>query len=62
VYGGAVVAQCPAATQKTFPPPAPANGNAEFLVHSMHCGFVLAGDAAIPISTMSNEYVKAKAS
>lgn len=49
VYGGAVIAQCLAAAQHTVPPPSSANGNAVFLIHSMHCYFVLAGDSAIPI-------------
>ena len=49
VYGGAVIAQCLAAAQQTVPPPSPANDNAVFLIHSMHCYFVLAGDASIPI-------------
>ncbi|KAL8783890.1 MAG: hypothetical protein Q9213_004308 [Squamulea squamosa] len=49
VYGGAVIAQCLSAAQQTIPPPSSANGNAVFLVHSMHCYFVLAGDPAIPI-------------
>ncbi|KAI9789857.1 MAG: hypothetical protein M1835_001408 [Candelina submexicana] len=41
IFGGAVIAQCLSAAQKTIP------GN--FTVHSMHCYFVLAGDAEIPI-------------
>lgn len=49
VYGGAVIAQCLAAAQQTVPPPSPANDNAVYLIHSMHCYFVLAGDSAIPI-------------
>ncbi|KAI4284107.1 MAG: hypothetical protein L6R38_001671 [Xanthoria sp. 2 TBL-2021] len=49
VYGGAVIAQCLSAAQQTIPPPSPANGNAVFLIHSMHCYFVLAGDSTIPI-------------
>ena len=49
VYGGAVIAQCLAAAQLTVPPPSPANDNAVYLVHSMHCYFVLAGDSTIPI-------------
>ena len=49
IYGGAVIAQCLAAAQHTVPPPSPANGNAVFLIHSMHCYFVLAGDPTIPI-------------
>lgn len=49
MYGGAVIAQCLAAAQHTVPPPSPANDNAVFLIHSMHCYFVLAGDTAIPI-------------
>lgn len=49
VYGGAVIAQCLAAAQLTVPPPSPGNNNAIFLIHSMHCYFVLAGDASIPI-------------
>ncbi|MCJ1249109.1 hypothetical protein MMC30_006332 [Trapelia coarctata] len=49
VYGGAVIAQSLAAAQLTIPPPSPANSNAVYLIHSMHCYFVLAGDATIPI-------------
>ncbi|KAL8770982.1 MAG: hypothetical protein Q9209_003401 [Squamulea sp. 1 TL-2023] len=49
VYGGAVIAQCLSAAQQTIPPPSSVNGNAVFLIHSMHCYFVLAGDSAIPI-------------
>lgn len=49
IYGGAVIAQCLAAAQHTVPPPSPANGNAVFLIHSMHCYFVLAGDPTISI-------------
>ncbi|MCJ1359947.1 MAG: hypothetical protein MMC33_009950 [Icmadophila ericetorum] len=49
IYGGAAIAQSLAAAQKTIPPPNPANGQATYLVHSMHCYFVLAGDASIPI-------------
>ncbi|MCJ1364381.1 hypothetical protein MMC16_003491 [Acarospora aff. strigata] len=41
IYGGAVIAQCLSAAQRTVP--------AHFTVHSMHCYFVLAGDAEIPI-------------
>lgn len=41
VYGGAVIAQCLAAAQKTVPE--------NFAVHSMHCYFVLNGNAEIPI-------------
>lgn len=41
MYGGAVIAQCLAAAQRTVP--------SHFSVHSMHCYFVLAGDATIPI-------------
>ncbi|KAL1978114.1 hypothetical protein VTN31DRAFT_973 [Thermomyces dupontii] len=41
VYGGAVIAQCLAAAQRTVPE--------GFTVHSMHCYFVLAGDSEIPI-------------
>ncbi|KAL8715560.1 MAG: hypothetical protein Q9220_000896 [cf. Caloplaca sp. 1 TL-2023] len=49
VYGGAVIAQCLSAAQQSIPPPLPSNGNAVFLIHSMHCYFVLAGDSTIPI-------------
>ncbi|KAL8834405.1 MAG: hypothetical protein Q9170_003773 [Blastenia crenularia] len=49
VYGGAVIAQCLSAAQQSIPPPSPSNGNSVFLIHSMHCYFVLAGDSAIPI-------------
>ncbi|KAK5110487.1 hypothetical protein LTR62_005839 [Meristemomyces frigidus] len=41
VYGGAVIAQCLAAAQRTVPD--------DFSVHSMHCYFVLNGNAEIPI-------------
>ncbi|KAK4985091.1 acyl-CoA thioesterase [Elasticomyces elasticus] len=41
IYGGAVIAQCLAAAQRTVPE--------SFSVHSMHCYFVLAGNAEIPI-------------
>lgn len=41
IFGGAAIAQTLAAAQKTVPP--------EFTVHSMHCYFVLAGNAEIPI-------------
>nr|OQO17017.1 hypothetical protein B0A51_16818 [Rachicladosporium sp. CCFEE 5018] len=41
IYGGAVIAQCLAAAQRTVP--------ADFYVHSMHCYFVLNGNAEIPI-------------
>ncbi|KAL8705138.1 MAG: hypothetical protein Q9201_001741 [Fulgogasparrea decipioides] len=49
VYGGAVIAQCLSAAQQTLPTPSPSNDHAVFLIHSMHCYFVLAGDSAIPI-------------
>lgn len=41
IYGGAVIAQCLAAAQRTVP--------ANFVVHSMHCYFVLNGNSEIPI-------------
>ncbi|KAI1211955.1 Thioesterase/thiol ester dehydrase-isomerase [Annulohypoxylon truncatum] len=41
IYGGAVIAQTLAAAQRTVP--------ADFVVHSYHCFFVLAGDSSIPI-------------
>ncbi|KAL2001328.1 hypothetical protein VTN02DRAFT_1908 [Thermoascus thermophilus] len=41
IYGGAAIAQCLSAAQRTVP--------ADFTVHSMHCYFVLAGDSEIPI-------------
>ncbi|KAF2726322.1 Thioesterase/thiol ester dehydrase-isomerase [Polychaeton citri CBS 116435] len=41
IYGGAVIAQCLAAAQRTVPD--------NFTVHSMHCYFVLAGNAEIPV-------------
>lgn len=41
VYGGAVIAQCLAAAQQTVP--------ADFAAHSMHCYFVLNGNADVPI-------------
>ena len=44
-----MIAQCLAAAQHTVPPPSRANDNAVYLIHSMHCYFVLAGDSAIPI-------------
>lgn len=41
IYGGAVIAQCLSAAQRTVPD--------DFLVHSMHCYFVLAGDPNTPV-------------
>lgn len=41
IYGGAVIAHCLAAAQRTVP--------SNFTVHSMHCYFVLAGDSEIPV-------------
>ncbi|KAK8061366.1 acyl-CoA thioesterase II [Apiospora phragmitis] len=41
IYGGAVIAQTLAAAQRTVP--------ADFVVHSYHCYFVLAGDSSTPI-------------
>jgi acyl-CoA thioesterase 8 len=41
IFGGAAIAQTLAAAQKTVP--------SDFTVHSMHCYFVLAGNAEIPI-------------
>ncbi|KAH0551665.1 hypothetical protein GP486_007118 [Trichoglossum hirsutum] len=41
IYGGGVIAQCLSAAQRTVRP--------SFIVHSMHCYFVLAGDPGIPI-------------
>jgi acyl-CoA thioesterase 8 len=41
IYGGAAIAQCLAAAQRTVPD--------NFTVHSMHCYFVLNGNADIPI-------------
>ncbi|KAF2143294.1 uncharacterized protein K452DRAFT_286121 [Aplosporella prunicola CBS 121167] len=41
VYGGAIIAQCLSAAQRTVPD--------NFSVHSMHCYFVLAGDSEIPV-------------
>ncbi|TKX19317.1 thioesterase-like protein 2 [Elsinoe australis] len=41
IYGGAVIAQCLAAAQRTVPD--------SFTVHSMHCYFVLAGNSDIPV-------------
>ncbi|EGZ76585.1 Thioesterase/thiol ester dehydrase-isomerase [Neurospora tetrasperma FGSC 2509] len=41
IYGGAVIAMCLSAGQKTVP--------SDFLVHSMHCYFLLAGSAELPI-------------
>ncbi|MCJ1377841.1 hypothetical protein MMC17_000937 [Xylographa soralifera] len=49
IYGGAAIAQSLAAAQMTIPPPSLSNNHAVFLIHSMHCYFVLAGDASIPI-------------
>lgn len=49
VYGGAVIAQCLSAAQQTVPSPSASNDHAVFLIHSMHCYFVLAGDSTIPI-------------
>ncbi|KAI1417338.1 Thioesterase/thiol ester dehydrase-isomerase [Hypoxylon sp. FL1857] len=41
IYGGAVIAQTLAAAQRTVPN--------NFVVHSYHCFFVLAGDSSVPI-------------
>lgn len=41
IYGGAAIAQCLSAAQRTV--------DRDFTVHSMHCYFVLAGNADIPI-------------
>ncbi|KAI5925684.1 acyl-CoA thioesterase II [Camillea tinctor] len=41
IYGGAVIAQTLAAAQRTVP--------SNFVVHSYHCFFVLAGDSSVPI-------------
>ncbi|KAI0019698.1 acyl-CoA thioesterase II [Xylariomycetidae sp. FL0641] len=41
IYGGAVIAQTLAAAQRTVP--------ADFVIHSYHCFFVLAGDSAVPL-------------
>lgn len=41
IYGGAVIAQCLAAAQKTVPE--------DFNVHSMHCYFVLNGNSELPV-------------
>lgn len=41
IFGGAAIAQTLSAAQKTVDP--------DFTVHSMHCYFVLAGNADIPI-------------
>jgi acyl-CoA thioesterase len=41
IYGGAVIAQSLSAAQATIPP--------NFIIHSMHCYFVLAGDSEIPV-------------
>jgi acyl-CoA thioesterase 8 len=41
VYGGAVIAQCLSAAQRTV--------LKNFTIHSMHCYFVLAGNSEIPI-------------
>lgn len=41
IYGGAVIAQCLAAAQKTVPE--------DFNIHSMHCYFVLNGNAELPV-------------
>ena len=41
IFGGAVIAQTLSAAQKTVDP--------DFTIHSMHCYFVLAGNAEIPI-------------
>lgn len=41
IFGGAIIAQCLAAAQRTIPD--------DFNIHSMHCYFVLAGDSEIPV-------------
>lgn len=42
IFGGAAIAQCLSAAQHTIP-------SHLYTVHSMHCYFVLAGDANVPI-------------
>lgn len=41
IYGGAAIAQCLSAAQRTV--------DREFTIHSMHCYFVLAGNSEIPV-------------
>jgi acyl-CoA thioesterase II len=41
IFGGAVIAQCLSAAQRTV--------RRDFTVHSMHCYFVLAGNSEIPV-------------
>jgi len=41
IYGGAAIAQCLSAAQRTV--------DKNFTIHSMHCYFVLAGNSEIPI-------------
>ncbi|KAM0269072.1 hypothetical protein ACHAQH_009817 [Verticillium albo-atrum] len=47
IFGGAVIAQCLSAAQRTVPDPKP--GEAPFFIHSCHCYFLLAGSSEIPI-------------
>lgn len=49
LFGGVVIAQSLAAAQATVPPPSPSNDNTSFLIHSMHCYFVLPGVSEYPI-------------
>ncbi|KAM0333457.1 hypothetical protein ACHAQA_002119 [Verticillium albo-atrum] len=48
IFGGAVIAQCLAAAQRTVPDPQQP-GEAPFFIHSCHCYFLLAGSSEIPI-------------
>ncbi|ROT34748.1 Thioesterase/thiol ester dehydrase-isomerase, partial [Sodiomyces alkalinus F11] len=48
IFGGAVIAQSLAAAQRTVPTDS-SSSEGVFLVHSCHCYFLLAGDAAIPL-------------
>ncbi|KAF2757133.1 Thioesterase/thiol ester dehydrase-isomerase [Pseudovirgaria hyperparasitica] len=41
IYGGAAIAQCLSAAQRTVPD--------DYAIHSMHCYFVMAGNAEIPV-------------
>ncbi|KAL9107768.1 MAG: hypothetical protein Q9227_007390 [Pyrenula ochraceoflavens] len=45
IFGGAAIAQCLSAAQSTLP----GGSSSPYLIHSMHCYFVLAGNSEIPV-------------
>ena len=49
IYGGTVIAQSLAAAFHTVPESSKNNKYAEYLPHSMHCYFILAGNPDVPI-------------